>query len=826
MKNANILDIIQKIISTMIVAGAFTLVVSPSLSIYLFFADTILFLVLIIYAAVNNTQFFKRCLVVLIGTGVGFVTVKLLTGYHLRCLYKQEIICVIFMMVELVIVICCCLFPPCKKSEDEDTIYEERKYDLQRIKRYIMDVQIMGINAGWGVGKTFLMECMKKEKEIQDQFDIIQIDLLSCDLDHVELILVEELEKVFKKNRIYPDNSHEMKKILGKNQWLEWLVNLVTDSKEGMAASFHGYREEFGKLSKKILVIFEDIDRINEKKTIQKIFAISENLACDNLHIVYQYDDGNLEKIGFTRDYLEKYIPFVVGLTEITYERLVDYQWDKLNMSETSLDKRDVRDICRKRSKEYQVEKILGLDFNMPMRVDNASVRKVQIFLRDLKIIISGDEKYDDKESIDIVISSVFIKHFFYEYYKQFRIGESPLNTAWFIWQGKHYTLDEILVKFQKPKQESEIERNNRIAKLQKLMESKENREAYCILRLLGYNLQVQRLEPNTKMENYVIESLETMKYGEQNEKIDRILWNVMASGTSEITNAQNAVDKLVEEVLCETGEKQQKAWEKYLSDMYNGNLRKNTSTIFRIGVNAYLSLFQAFKVCDMDSKKWSAFLKFYFLQYERKEKNITLQLIDNLNYCDTYNKQLFFQIIRFFNQLQVDGNFNRDKSYKQFFESYMGAVATLGYSKKHDYWMFQMGSLLSDNLGFAVNLLESLRNDLLEQVTRQPFDFVKEEFYDCIHFVEKNLTLIQAEKSNKRSNPSVSVVESKSEWIHQKEVNRLKKLKQLWLNGEIDESTFNDELEKSYQAGNIYLPELNDVLEAVNHVVPWSIRG
>lgn len=69
-------------------------------------------------------------------------------------------------------------------------------------------------------------------------------------------------------------------------------------------------------------------------------------------------------------------------------------------------------------------------------------------------------------------------------------------------------------------------------------------------------------------------------------------------------------------------------------------------------------------------------------------------------------------------------------------------------------------------------------------------------------------------------------MVESKSEWIHQKEVNRLKKLKQLWLNGEIDESTFNDELEKSYQAGNIYLPELNDVLEAVNHVVPWSIRG
>ena len=55
----------------------------------------------------------------------------------------------------------------------------------------------------------------------------------------------------------------------------------------------------------------------------------------------------------------------------------------------------------------------------------------------------------------------------------------------------------------------------------------------------------------------------------EKNEKIDRVLWNVLANGTSDITDLENAVNKLFEEVLSKQGKEADDAWNKYLDDMY-----------------------------------------------------------------------------------------------------------------------------------------------------------------------------------------------------------------------------------------------------------------
>ena len=54
------------------------------------------------------------------------------------------------------------------------------------------------------------------------------------------------------------------------------LSDLIWGNVEGLAASFSGYVEELYKLPCKILLIFEDIDRIENKDTIKKIFAIWE----------------------------------------------------------------------------------------------------------------------------------------------------------------------------------------------------------------------------------------------------------------------------------------------------------------------------------------------------------------------------------------------------------------------------------------------------------------------------------------------------------------------------------------------------------------------
>lgn len=91
-------------------------------------------------------------------------------------------------------VLSCSIIPeesilPWKKEADvssgTDVLYKERGYDLQRILDYILEFEILGVNAVWDAGKTFVANQLKRNPEVQKQFEIIQIDLLSCNLDLV-----------------------------------------------------------------------------------------------------------------------------------------------------------------------------------------------------------------------------------------------------------------------------------------------------------------------------------------------------------------------------------------------------------------------------------------------------------------------------------------------------------------------------------------------------------------------------------------------------------------------------------------------------------------
>ena len=74
-----------------------------------------------------------------------------------------------------------------------------------------------------------------------------------------------------------------------------------------------------------------------------KIFAIAEKLSGDKIHILFQCDYHNLP---WDRDYLEKYIPYVVNLTELTFERIVSELWNKCRLDEiTCLKDRDIQNI-------------------------------------------------------------------------------------------------------------------------------------------------------------------------------------------------------------------------------------------------------------------------------------------------------------------------------------------------------------------------------------------------------------------------------------------------------------------------------------------------
>ena len=106
-----------------------------------------------------------------------------------------------------------------------ETLLKSRKHDLKRVETYLEQVHIVGINGEWGTGKTFLMEefCRKHGEE----YEFVRVDLLTCNLDQVDVFLLQEMEAILRKHRIYPRYSRSLCNMMKDHSWLKDLRELL-----------------------------------------------------------------------------------------------------------------------------------------------------------------------------------------------------------------------------------------------------------------------------------------------------------------------------------------------------------------------------------------------------------------------------------------------------------------------------------------------------------------------------------------------------------------------------------------------------------------------
>lgn len=223
-------------------------------------------------------------------------------------------------------------------------------------------------------------------------------------------------------------------------------------------------------------------------------------------------------------------------------------------------------------------------------------------------------------------------------------------------------------------------------------------------------------------------------------------------------------------------------------------------------------------RIYPTSTDEWIIFLRFYFSHYQKEENGnyISMRLIDNLNYCKYDNKREYFEVIRFINRLYVKYNLNDNKSYKNFFENYMSMISTWAYSKKVDYWRFQLGKNVSEAKEYVMKTLDELYKELTGRQSAYTESFIVEEFSEIIKFVEKNRELIQCEKEAPLRGPSSRIIEHGSKWIHQDEVDDLLQLKEKYKNGDIKREDFLKAVEEKYKENKILLPEYDDVMKDV----------
>ncbi len=89
------------------------------------------------------------------------------------------------------------------------------------------------------------------KKKIKDDYEIVEIDVLSCNLNELQLILIKEIEKIMYKNRIISKYSNKLKKFLADEKFMQKLWNLIFPENYSYSETIKGFKDELGKIDKK-----------------------------------------------------------------------------------------------------------------------------------------------------------------------------------------------------------------------------------------------------------------------------------------------------------------------------------------------------------------------------------------------------------------------------------------------------------------------------------------------------------------------------------------------------------------------------------------------
>lgn len=685
-------------------------------------------------------------------------------------------------------------------TAEKKQLFPKRQYDLERILEYIEAFQIVGMNGAWGSGKSFLIEQMKKSSLIQENYEVIEIDLLSCNLDEIQITLLNEMEVILRKNGIFSRHSVKLKQMLKEEKFLYSLANTLLAEDMPFSKALQGFREELGRLNRKILIIYEDIDRITEREVIQKIFGISEKLAGANIKVLYQYDEENLKKCGFDRNYLEKYLPYVVNLAEINFTEMLEQVFVSRNTKPEILYMEDFSFFRYNVHADAKVAKKLGLSEEFSLCLQGVTIRKIEHFLEELERTLQSNADYQKKENKRIVIVFFFLKHFCEPYYEKLKQGEELIECLLFQDEAETYTMLELL-KLQEEYEQGKAGLS--YDRLQKIFSKKENCDTYGILALFGYDYHAYEI--SREREAIQNEPVENIKANNANEKINRIIWNLLSNGKSENTDYEENVRELIRKVLSKPEDEWVEAYWRHMNDICNGKFpKRDNETVQLFGMQIYTQLFQAFRVCDVSEAEWLKLIKLYFML--EKNSAISVEFIEMINYCDVKKRKVYLEVLYHFNDMPIEGNLNSLRCYRTFLKKYLGAIETLGYTGNMNIWPLEG----REGIEHSIPVIEQYMDNCMKELEKSDTELDIVEFHAEITvikiFIKKNLELIHHAK--KAGVPKTKVNTTwETRWKDQKLMDEL-------CAANLSEKELMNELQKCYREEKLDPREIKVILK------------
>ena len=638
-----------------------------------------------------------------------------------------KILITYYLILFCIILFKCVYYTSKTNLENDGDLFVERKYDLERLLNYLNYFSIIGINGEWGSGKSFLTDHLKN-------FILIKIDLLSCNVDEIQTVILNELDKLLKNQGIFSPFSPKLKKILQQGKLFENISQLFVKNDISYSEAITGLHNNLKSINKPIVIVYEDLDRVENTTVIKQILGISEKIAGDNIKILYQFSEINLLDKGIERTYLEKYIPFILNLTDIPFKSTLSYVLKQEIYKDSLLDEEDFKFLYLP---VYLPHFNNFNNLNRPLtsvkfELKNVTIRKTQLFLNELNQVINEKEIY--KKNKRVVILFFLLKHFYYEAYKKISSGESLLDTFTFLYQDKNDTVLNWIAYC-----------HNEGINILDLITTEDNKLSAFIISIFEYNCDIETIGDD--FEDFINESRNNIKNKNLNEEKDRIIWSLMANGKSEYTDCEKFINRFYTEVIDTPKTEWIKNFNKLWGDLYNRKYKdmekRDNYSIFRLGISSMVSLFQANYVIGRTGSQWIDLIDFYFL-YNKNLDMITPELIECLYYCEVSDRNSYLYIINKFNNLKITKNLNSHKSYKRFLLEYLSMFSTLGFCDTYDIWDLREQSKEYINVKtIEKNVFLPLKKKLENLFSNVQIKIVQKDIEIIIRFLDKNIEII-----------------------------------------------------------------------------------
>ena len=716
-----------------------------------------------------------------------------------------------------------------KSDAYESDLFSVRKDDLERFSKYIESFDTIGVLGDWGSGKTYLVdEYIKRHK---GEYELIKIETLTCNLDSIDSYLFQQFENVLWRNRIYPKYSRQIQNLMNDDGIFKQLKPIAMKGTISNVTAFHGFCSDIQKLDKQILLVCEDIDRISENDVgqIAKILDLCAKLAGKNVKVIYEYDQKKMTELGFGMEYMEKYIPYMMNLTNISFREMVCKALSEETARNGNLSEEDFEFLSLPIHADPFLSKELGLDFSLIIHLDRITPRKVKIFVEEVNLAM-GNEEFAAKDNRKTIIAFYYLKIFMGQLFEQLpfydnlqdeikferRIkDQSTVKSSYFsimelinLLKNKSIEPGEIRLMFSS--KENEAEEEYVIW----------NRNKLALLHLLGFDYKyLQRYyeyshtSTKTKKDNPILaEDTIDIKCIEHNEKINSLVKNLYMNGKSEYTDNESNAIVFIDEVLLAPKEEQEEKWNEYLDRCFHSKIYKDNQTVFLFGGDSWLSLAKALRTIgslpkyrDNCEEIKERFLDFWMSHSE--DKQLLLETVKTFTLIEPKEQTSFIKAITCFNSFAIAGNMNTEKAYIEFLETYIGIACRIGYlSGRYCYNIgFEMYRETDNETGSELKgaldrVLEELKNTMEEKSFPAS---AQKEFEELKLFIQKNIDIVnEPEKVRHKKWEVRTTVSEKINYQNES----------VYLN--LEESAkhkvknFKEQLNKEYDEGNISLRE------------------